>query len=65
MASVTLVSGLCRSFWGHAAFDKVSVGGFLSSSPARTSGEEDASRPLAQPGLWLKPASSAGCHSDP
>jgi hypothetical protein len=65
VASVMLVSGLCRSCRGHVAFDKASVGGFLSSSPALTSGDDDASRPLAQPALRLKPASSAGCRSDP
>jgi hypothetical protein len=65
VAGVTLVSGLYRSCRGHAAFDKASVGGFSSSLPARTFGDEDASRLLAQPALWLKPASSAGCRSDP
>jgi hypothetical protein len=62
---VTLVSGLGRSCRGHANFDTASVGGFSSSSPARTSGDEDASRLLAQPALRLKPALSAGCHCDP
>jgi hypothetical protein len=65
VAGVTLVSGLCRSCRGHAAFDKASVGGFLSSSLARTSGDKDAGRLVAQPALRLKPASSAGCRSDP
>jgi hypothetical protein len=65
VAGVTLVSGLCRSCRGHAAFDKASVGGFSSSSLARTSGDKDAGRLLAQPALRLKPASSAGCRSDP
>jgi hypothetical protein len=59
VAGVTLVSGLCRSCRGHAAFDKASVGGFSSSSPARSSGDEVASRLLAQPALWSKPASLA------
>jgi hypothetical protein len=65
MAGVMLVTGLCRSCQGHAAFDKASVGGFLSSLPAWTSGDEDASRLLVQPALRLKLASSAGCHSNP
>jgi hypothetical protein len=65
VAGVMLVSGLYRSCRGHAAFDKASVGGFSSSSPARTSGDEDASRLLPQSALRLKPASSAGCRSDP
>jgi hypothetical protein len=47
VAGVMLVSGLCRSCRGHAAFDKVSVGGFSSSLPARSSDDEDASRMLA------------------
>jgi hypothetical protein len=64
MAGVTLVSGLCRSCRVHAAFNKASVGGFSSSSQARTSGDEDASRLLAQPALWLKPAPLAGSRSD-
>jgi hypothetical protein len=65
VASITLVSGLCRSCRGHVAFDKASVGGFSSSSPAWTSGDEDARRLLAQPALRLKPASLAGCRGDP
>jgi hypothetical protein len=59
VASVTLVSSLCRSCRGHAAFDKAYVRGFSSSSLARASDDEDASRLLAQP------ASPAGCHGDP
>jgi hypothetical protein len=65
MDGVTLVSGLCRSCRGHTAFDKASVGGFSSSSPARASGDEDASRLLAQPTLRSKPASLARRHGDP
>jgi hypothetical protein len=64
MASVTLVSGHRRSCRGHAAFDKASAGGFSSSSPARTSGDEVASRLLAQPALRVKSASPAECRSD-
>jgi hypothetical protein len=60
-----LVFGLCRSCRGYAAFDKASVGGLSSPSPARTSGDEDASRLLAQPTLQLKPAYLAGCRGDP
>jgi hypothetical protein len=37
----------------------------FSSSPARASDDEDVSRPLAQPALWSKPASSAGRRGDP
>jgi hypothetical protein len=51
MAGVTLVFGLCRSCRGHAAFDKASVEGFSSSSPARASDDEQASRLLVQPAL--------------
>jgi hypothetical protein len=58
VAGVTLVSGLCRSCRVHAAFNKASAEGFSSSSPARTSGDEDVSRLLAQP------APLAGSHSD-
>jgi ABC-type uncharacterized transport system YnjBCD ATPase subunit len=65
VAGVMLVSGRCRSCRVHAAFNKVSVGGFSSASPARTSGGEDASRLLAQPALQLKPTSLAGSRSDP
>jgi hypothetical protein len=65
MASVTLVSGLCRSCRVHATFNKASVRGFSSSSPAWTSGGEDASRLLAQPALRSRPTSLAGSRSDP
>jgi hypothetical protein len=65
MAGVTLVSRLCRSCRGHAAFDKASVGGFSSSSPARASDDEDASWLLAQLALRLKPASLAERRGDP
>jgi hypothetical protein len=65
MAGVTLVSGLCRSCRGHAPFDKASVRGFSSSSPARSFDDEVTSQLLAQPALRLKPASSAGCRRDP
>jgi hypothetical protein len=65
VAGVTLVSSLCRSCWGHAAFDKASVGGFSLSSPARASDDEDASRLLAQPALRSKLASPDGCRGDP
>jgi hypothetical protein len=65
VAGVTLVFGLYRSCRVHVGFNKASVGGFSSSSPARTSDGEDASRLMAQPVLWLKLASSAGSRSDP
>jgi hypothetical protein len=65
VAGVTLVSALCRSCRGHAAFGKASVGGVSSSSPARSFDDEVASRLLAQPTLWLKPASLAGHPDDP
>jgi hypothetical protein len=65
VAGVTLVSSLCRSYRVHVAFNKASIRGFSSSSPARTSGGEDASRLRAQPALRLKPAPLAGSRSDP
>jgi hypothetical protein len=65
VADVTLVSSLYRSYRGHTTFDKASARGFSSSSLARTSGDEDASQLLAQPALWVKPASPVGCRSDP
>jgi hypothetical protein len=64
MATVTLVSGLYRSCQVHAAFNKVSVRGFSSSLPARTSSGEDASRLMAQPALQWKPAPLARSRSD-
>jgi hypothetical protein len=65
MASVTLVSGLCRSCRVHVAFNKVFVRGFSLSLPAQTFSDEDASRLLAQSALRLKPASLARSRSDP
>jgi hypothetical protein len=64
VVGVTLVSGPCQSCRVHVAFNKTSVRGFSSSSPARTSGGEDASRLLAQPALRLKSASLARSRSD-
>jgi hypothetical protein len=65
VAGITLVSSLYQSCWGHATFDKASVGGFSSSSPARAFDDEDASRLLAQSALWLKPASLGKRRGDP
>jgi hypothetical protein len=65
MAGVTLVSSLCQPCRAHAAFGKASIGGFSSSSLARTFSDVDASQLLAQPALQLKSASSAECRSDP
>jgi hypothetical protein len=65
VASVTLVSYLCRSCRGHAAFGKASVGGVSSSLPAQASADEVASRLLVQPALRSKPASLALRHGDP
>jgi hypothetical protein len=56
MAGVTLVSRFCRSCRGRAAFGKEAIGGVSSSSPARDSRGEVASRLLAQLALQLKPA---------
>jgi hypothetical protein len=65
VASVMLVSCLCRSCQGHTAFGKAPVGGVSSSLPAPTSDGEVASRLLAQPVLRSKPASLAQCRGDP
>jgi hypothetical protein len=59
VVGVTLVSRFYRSCRGRAAFGKAAIGGVSSSSPARVSRGEVASRLLAQPALQLKPASLA------
>jgi hypothetical protein len=57
VAGVTLVSHICRSCRGQAAFGKAAVGGVSSSSPALALLGEVASRLLAQPALQMEPAS--------
>jgi hypothetical protein len=70
VASVTLVSGLCQSCRDPATFNKASVRGFrrlrrLGPLVVKMSAGRWHSRPLAQPAPQSKPASLAGCHSDP
>jgi hypothetical protein len=65
VAGAILVSRLCRSCRGHAAFGKAFVGGVSASSPARTSADEVTSRLLPQPAHRSKPASLALCRGDP
>jgi hypothetical protein len=54
MAGITLVSRVCRSCRGQAAFGKNAVGGVSSSLPTLALLGEVASRLLAQPALQMR-----------